>query len=197
MRRIDRLIERGGHASTSGFTGPVKSKAAFSQPSSLSSAPKSRPGPSSSKRKAPSPTPVSELESALSQSESEDEDGDDDNEEAAAARYSPPRTRRRTSSGKSRGAFDTAKKSKPSTSAQTKIWRKHIYYLDIPKRLPSSPPTPPPPVRLTRGYAFTDKDKTYFVNFLLWEVKSGADLTKAKICKKMSDQVSQVVLLLV
>ena len=82
MRRIDRLIQRGGHAST-GFTGPVKSKAAFSQPSALSSAPKSRPGPSSSKRKAPSPTPVSELESALSQSESEDEDGDDDNEEAA------------------------------------------------------------------------------------------------------------------
>lgn len=181
MRRIDRSILRGGHAPTPDSNNPVKPTAG---PSHTSAPPKLR-----MKRKAPSPTPVSELESAVSQSESEEEDDEEDDYEAGgtATRSSPPRTRRRTLSSKVQQHNDSTQAKKQPQ----KIWRKHVYYLDIPKRLPNAPPTPPPAVRLNRGFAFTDKDKAYFVNFLLWHAKTGSVLTKAVYCKKMSDEVSE------
>ncbi|KZV63499.1 hypothetical protein PENSPDRAFT_691569 [Peniophora sp. CONT] len=191
MRRIDRLINSGGTTSAraSGSSSNNPAKPTSKRPStsgdihhaiSLAYESKPRPGPSSSKRKARSPTPVSESEHSSAESEVDD---DDDDDEESAATPSPPRTRRRLPSLKKRNN-DTSTETKPAQ----RVWRKHVYHLHIPKALPSAPPSPPAPVRTTRGFAFTDEDKAFFINTLLWGAKQGSALTKTQYIEKLAKQ---------
>ncbi|VDB90299.1 unnamed protein product [Peniophora sp. CBMAI 1063] len=197
MRRIDRLVLRGTHAPTpfSASTSVNHIKPTPGPSHSMSRKPIPRPGPSSSKlklkRKAPSPTPESDLESTSSESESqsESEENKDDDDDESSVEDTPRRTRRRLSSRQSKHPNDLSSPSPLKQAPKTKVWRKHVYHLTIPRRLPTSPPRPPAPVQIKRGFAFTDEDKSYFVRFLLWEAKMGTTLTKAAYIKKMNEQV--------
>lgn len=92
------------------------------------------------------------------------------------------------SQGNSKGKAPAAVKAPPLPKGYAYTRVKGDVQLPTP---PSRSPTPPTVVIAgARGNKFTEEDKEYFTNFILWQLKCDPSLTRAELCNNLENRVS-------